>query len=197
MRDRYGLELPELRQPGTTASNEQPTTSSSSSWSVNATESPPLPPVVATAPPNQDLQHLTGLPPEFLANMPPHLKDIIRQKPDLAQQVMESSQRKAAASAAASSSSSDAQPLLQAVSEPITESNRSRLFGGPMERPRLGVVHEDPNDALSSSGSNYNYNNYNQLSSDDDEWQDNEGERTKLLRNRKPSASLPQYKSIE
>jgi hypothetical protein len=154
---------------------------------------------------------LMAFPPEFLANMPPHLSEIIRRKPELVQQILASRQKEAIMSAPSPVTTpfrmqqQQQQQLLGGGGGTVRTSHPSgALFTPATERrpPRLGAVAEDEEekvDLLSADNRNKLHPEPTRSDDDgDDEWGDNDGERTTLLRNRKREPPQSKhYKSIE
>jgi hypothetical protein len=228
MTERFGLELPEMRL----SQQNQPTPQQQSPLhddldpnpprdygedTASLSQEDPLSDSAATQM-NADLwkkaapipsSSLMDFPPEFLANMPPHLSEIIRRKPELVQQILASRQKEAIMSAPTPVTTPFLMQQQQSQSQSlgggtVRNSHQSgALFtnnnGIAQRPPRLGAVAEDEEENIDLLSANTNYQEPARSGDDgDDEWGDNDGERTTLLRNRKrePSQSK-QYKSIQ
>jgi hypothetical protein len=214
MTERFGLELPEIRLPQQQQEpqpQQQPDPSRDYGEDTASLSEDPLSDLAATQM-NADLwknsapissSSLMDFPPEFLANMPPHLSEIIRRKPELVQQILASRQQEAIMSPPSPVTT----PFLMQQQQPLgggTARNSHQsgaLFTNTSEQrpPRLGAVAEDDEEKIDLLSADNHYQEPTRSNDDgDDEWGDNDGERTTLLRNRRrePSQSK-QYKSID
>jgi hypothetical protein len=220
MKERFGLELPEIRQPRPKQQPQQQQQQQHQHQQQQQSplhedtvslpeEEDPLSDYATSAQMNKDFMKesslpssasLMNFPPEFLANMPPHLAEIMRRKPELVQQILASRQKETIMSAPPSTQIQT--PFL--MQQQQSQSQPSALFATTAEQrlPRLGAVAEDEEEKVDLlSDDNHKYYPEPTRSDDDDsddEWSNNNGEQTKLLRNRKrESSQSKQYKSID
>jgi hypothetical protein len=213
MTERFGLELPEIRQPRQQkqqsplhALGANPPRDYGQDTATHSMSEDPLSSSVATANSNNNKKmdpwndsfspsSMMGLPPELMASMPPHLAEIIRRKPELVQQILASRQKE-----------QEQQETSRAP--PVMHYPQQQSLGGTTNTeqrpPRLGVLAEEEGENEPSRdlllADNHQHQHEPTRSDDgvDDEWGDNDGERTKLLRNRRRETSQStHYKSMD
>lgn len=197
MKDRFGLELPEIRNAGehsssSSSSSPSTTTGQQQQLPIN-TRNPPRsfaagfnqPSMVNTSASHENSSFSSSsplkdiLPPDFLASMPPHIAAIAQQKPDLVQKILESKTKH-----------QQAQQQPESIKQPPPSTllqNLQRVSPVVEERQR-----GDP------PGSEDEYFD-NEYQDDEDEYDgtsgEEEGERTELLRQRRKKPPPQVYQS--
>jgi hypothetical protein len=180
MRERFGLELPEIKRNIDEAGQASPPPPKAREASRGDQVMPQTNVDDRKPPPNDieiDLANLEGLPPEFLANMPPDISEIVRRNPELVGKMLSETQRR--------TTRPSPTPPVQQRQQPV-EQDRGHLGARwTSEMSGLDIVHEETSELLASDYTNSN----------DRERDEQDGERTELLRNRRARSS--RYKSIE